>query len=754
MSSSYNDVKNTNVITLINENILNGIANALKMYPNNRIAMNVMNTRLLSIDVLNKLSRLPNSDRLLIRVVGGYDNWRIEKYTASHYVDMHKHDNIYSLYEMKQIVSRIIAIEKGINSYWSAEQKLFYIINQLRTKIIYHPFFETQPSKDIRSLRGLFSGKTVCAGYAMILKELCDRNGIDCQYVEGHTMSKYGRSEILNHAWNIVRISGNYFPIDLTWNAGDIHFGKTRSIEDLANVNKFIESHFPGKYEKIQDYRSTLKSIDGTDLLFVSNLINKDVDYEVRFSGERNNGEKFIITPVEEFLRDDKYVYKYIYNRIDSKGKVDAPIVFYSSNNISGIMSFVEKRNKLINELDEAIKKHNVKQAEEIKKVLRDYEWLDNIGKTLAGLMLSKKNLEESLKRADHYLGEIQLKRNEKSKIVGVEGLVINPSFGKKINLNQRTLRRRDGTFFVIEEFGSMSILNNTVYRYRIYETILVDGKYNVRKDTIFTDNNIMYDNRFGLADDFLSRSRLDRKKRETGGYLGKYDGTGKFVSKNDLCNAFKYGIYNSYRLADKHVKNYYEDVTFNDLKRLVRLYKKEIRNGKSVVVNRYTGEVLNDSFMATQVEFALLWLETASFGISESTEPIQYFNSAFLNSRKSEAYEILSKYITESLNKSGNIDTVAIYGKIMEEQTNLFVSQIFLKLFSSDEKIKTVLGFYRLQNPSALDNMKKTTIINSSNIPQLLMEKRRLLEFEKRQLLEVVKSSNGEVQIIPYRKP
>ena len=95
MSSSYNDVKNTNVITLINENILNGIANALKMYPNNRIAMNVMNTRFLSIDVLNKLSRLPNSDRLLIRVVGGYDNWRIEKYTASHYVDMHKHDNIY-----------------------------------------------------------------------------------------------------------------------------------------------------------------------------------------------------------------------------------------------------------------------------------------------------------------------------------------------------------------------------------------------------------------------------------------------------------------------------------------------------------------------------------------------------------------------------------------------------------------------------------------------------------------------------------
>ena len=77
----------------------------------------------------------------------------------------------------------------------------------------------------------------------------------------------------------------------------------------------------------------------------------------------------------------------------------------------------------------------------------------------------------------------------------------------------------------------------------------------------------------------------------------------------------------------------------------------------------------------------------------------------------------------------------------------------MFLKLFSSEEKIKTVLGFYRLQNPSALDNMKKTTIINSSNIHQLLMEKRRILELEKRQLLEVVKSSNGEVQIIPYRK-
>ena len=60
----------------------------------------------------------------------------------------------------------------------------------------------------------LVEGKAVCEGYAEALQCLLQRVGIQ-------SVEVFGESRGENHAWNMVRIDGKYYLVDLTWNDQD-----------------------------------------------------------------------------------------------------------------------------------------------------------------------------------------------------------------------------------------------------------------------------------------------------------------------------------------------------------------------------------------------------------------------------------------------------------------------------------------------------------------------------------------------------
>ncbi len=63
---------------------------------------------------------------------------------------------------------------------------------------------------DLRSVYGvLVNKKAVCAGYAKAMQYLLNRCGIECLYVTSDT-----------HAWNIVKLEGDYYHLDVTWGDG------------------------------------------------------------------------------------------------------------------------------------------------------------------------------------------------------------------------------------------------------------------------------------------------------------------------------------------------------------------------------------------------------------------------------------------------------------------------------------------------------------------------------------------------------
>jgi len=63
----------------------------------------------------------------------------------------------------------------------------------------------------------LLEGTAVCSGYSGAFKYLCDLSGIGCIYVTGRAVNPDGVLE--NHAWNIVKIGGSCFHVDVTWNS-------------------------------------------------------------------------------------------------------------------------------------------------------------------------------------------------------------------------------------------------------------------------------------------------------------------------------------------------------------------------------------------------------------------------------------------------------------------------------------------------------------------------------------------------------
>ena len=65
--------------------------------------------------------------------------------------------------------------------------------------------------------------KTMCTGYAYLIKELCFLANIECKIIDG-----YGRTvnsnieslELVNHSWNAVKLNNKWYLCDATWSSG------------------------------------------------------------------------------------------------------------------------------------------------------------------------------------------------------------------------------------------------------------------------------------------------------------------------------------------------------------------------------------------------------------------------------------------------------------------------------------------------------------------------------------------------------
>lgn len=99
------------------------------------------------------------------------------------------------------------------------EQTLQYLHDFLAANVRYEHADKTY-HKAHSILGPLMHGRSVCEGYAKAFKILCDASGISCIVLYGITNEERDLDKA-NHAWNVVKMNGKCFHIDVTWDRSE-----------------------------------------------------------------------------------------------------------------------------------------------------------------------------------------------------------------------------------------------------------------------------------------------------------------------------------------------------------------------------------------------------------------------------------------------------------------------------------------------------------------------------------------------------
>lgn len=126
-----------------------------------------------------------------------------------------------------QIDGKVAEILSGISMDASDYQKTRYVFDYLASNVDYVP--DAPDNQNIVSV--FLNQKTVCQGYASATQYLLARLGIQTAIVTGEANGAA-------HAWNLVRMDGEYYYVDTTW--GNSTYASTGTgMERFINYNYF-----------------------------------------------------------------------------------------------------------------------------------------------------------------------------------------------------------------------------------------------------------------------------------------------------------------------------------------------------------------------------------------------------------------------------------------------------------------------------------------------------------------------------------
>jgi len=94
--------------------------------------------------------------------------------------------------------------------------------------------------------------KTMCTGYAYLIKELCFLANIECKIIDGYGRTVNSNVDALvmaNHSWNAVKLNNKWYLCDATWSSG--YSSNRIFIKDyndgyfLTDPILFAKNHYP-----------------------------------------------------------------------------------------------------------------------------------------------------------------------------------------------------------------------------------------------------------------------------------------------------------------------------------------------------------------------------------------------------------------------------------------------------------------------------------------------------------------------------
>lgn len=172
---------------------------------------------------------------------------------------------IYTENEISEIQNAMEAGFQEVSSLIPADASDYEKVRIVYTYVIDNTQY--QASDDDQSIAGVFWKKeAVCAGYAGAVQYLLERIGVPCIYVDGSTQ---GSTE--GHAWNIVKLDGEYYYVDATnGDQPDFLNGNAAQLEEHKTIIYDYLCPFPEEYEKkyIRSEELTVPDCTAKDMNF------------------------------------------------------------------------------------------------------------------------------------------------------------------------------------------------------------------------------------------------------------------------------------------------------------------------------------------------------------------------------------------------------------------------------------------------------------------------------------------------------
>lgn len=284
----------------------------------NRFILMIDNTNKLSVQDVQELKKLniPIS---------------IEVYSPD---NMSYQNEPYELEIYEQIRMQLDELVEGIDINLPEKERFAEIYRRIGQGIVYDVVAAYPSNKDedkyeerevtnCRNLKnGLLKRKCVCAGYADILRNALAMVGIESRYVSGKASDEA-------HAWNKVKLDGEWYNTDITWDATKIRLGrvpehclktdeqicrdekKTEFIGPICNTEiseKEIDTLFGGNHKYIGNFRvPKVSDIIGTVKETAENFVIIGSSIKGSFLDFLESMKKFLQNDETKLLQENNF---------------------------------------------------------------------------------------------------------------------------------------------------------------------------------------------------------------------------------------------------------------------------------------------------------------------------------------------------------------------------------------------------------------------------------------------------------------
>lgn len=293
---------------------INDIKNFKSTNASSNLLVVINNTLDLTSDMLNDLMDVKN---IKIQVKGPYNKEYVSKYNNLSYV---REQNIYSIFELREIIRQMEAIEEVILNNLKPLPKVFMIYDYLRTN------YDIDYFSKVNDLKGIILGDLNPLSLSIIFKEMLDRYKIPNEIIFSLDNSI---------AYNKVTISKYSYLFNLaedTYSYQNNMYSKIKYFSNM-DINTFLRRYSINKKENLASLTSVVKLDE--DTIKILNKLTKRVSSNVNFRIYKRKDESRII--VGEMNKDyymPKDLNRYFIADIYNNEEINNPKIFYTKEKL------------------------------------------------------------------------------------------------------------------------------------------------------------------------------------------------------------------------------------------------------------------------------------------------------------------------------------------------------------------------------------------------------------------------------------